>query len=208
MTTKQPTLYKLTDQDGYTYNKTKWGENVTHEATGEIDQPLCSDGWIHAYEHPLIAAFLNPIHANFSHSRLWEATGEIGKRDGQIKCGCRKLTTIREIPLPAVTTEMRIRFALLCSLETPTSPEYRQWAHDWLSNKDRSANSARDAARAADAAAASAAARAAYADADAASAAAASSAAAYAADAAYASSFNQKINLISLAEKACAHSEG
>lgn len=37
--------------------------------------------------------------------------------DGQLKCGCKTLTTVREIPLPAITTEMRVRFAILCAKE-------------------------------------------------------------------------------------------
>jgi len=55
------TLYKFTDSEGKTFRGTQWGQNVTNEATG-ISGLLCSDSWIHAYEHPLIASLMYPIH--------------------------------------------------------------------------------------------------------------------------------------------------
>ena len=76
-------LYKLTDRDGQTRNGTQWGPGMSHSGTGKGE--LCGPGWIHAYEHPLIAVLLNPIHAIFQNPRLWEAEGEVGLRDGQIK---------------------------------------------------------------------------------------------------------------------------
>ena len=147
------TLYKLTDGDGKTRNGTRWGPGVSHSGTGEGG--LCGPGWIHAYEHPLIAVLLNPIHSDFKTIRLWEAEGEVGVRDGQLKCGCATLTTIREIPLPEITTEMRVRFAILCAREASTADAaeawkaWNAWADKWLSGEDRSAAAARAAAYAA-----------------------------------------------------------
>ena len=51
------TLYKLTDGDGQTRGGTQWGPGVSHSGTGKGE--LCGPGWIHAYEHPLIAVLLN-----------------------------------------------------------------------------------------------------------------------------------------------------
>ncbi len=111
------TLYKLTDQDGYTRrnydNACLWGENVSHSGTGEGD--LCGPGYVHAYTHPLLAVLLNPIHADFPAPRLWEAEGAIAKSDRGLKVGCVTLTTIREMPLPIISTEQRVRFAILCA---------------------------------------------------------------------------------------------
>lgn len=152
MTTKMSTLYKLTDSCGKTRNDTQWGPGVSHSGTGEGG--LCGPGWIHAYEHPLIAVLMNPIHADFKNPRLWEAEGKIAIRDGQIKCGCATLTTIREIPLPEITTEMWIRFAILCTKEASTAAvgeawkAWNAWADKWLSGEDRSAAAAAAAAKA------------------------------------------------------------
>ena len=129
-------LYKLTDRDGQTRNDTQWGPGVSHSGTGEGE--LCGPGWIHAYEHPLVAVLMIPIHARFKNPRLWEAEGEVGLRDGQLKCGCKTLTTIREIPLPEITTEMRVRFAILCAKEVCGADlPWNAWADKWLSGGDR-----------------------------------------------------------------------
>lgn len=152
-------LYKLTDANGCTKNNTQWGENVTHRAQGygAGTGDLCSDRYIHAYEHPLLAVLMNPIHANFDRPRLWEAEGEVVTRDGQLKCGCVELTTIREIPVPVMTTDQRVEFAIRCALAVYNETSFVAWANKWLDGADRSAAraawAAGAAARAAEAAA-------------------------------------------------------
>ena len=207
-------LYKLTDSCGKTRNDTQWGPGVSHSGTGEGE--LCGPGWIHAYEHPLVAVLMNPIHADFQNPRLWESEGEVGLRDGQLKCGCKTLTTVREIPLPSITTEMRVRFAILCAKEVCASySAWNAWADRWLSGEDRS-EAAAEAAWAAQAAAAQAAAAeasAVWAAAWAAEAAAyrsAEAAAWAAAEAAYRSAraaaemdVGHRIDFFGIAEKAC-----
>ena len=198
------TLYKLSDSDGKTMNGTQWGPGVSHSGTGKGG--LCGPGWIHAYEHPLVAVLMNPIHASFKNPRLWEAEGEIAIRDGQLKCGCKTLTTVREIPLPSITTEMRVRFAILCAKEVCADLSWNAWADKWLSGEDRSVEAAKAAAWASyDAAAwaADAVAAAAYRPSWAAKAAA--WAAEDAAAAVYRASWGARcMNLAAIAEKACA----
>lgn len=159
------TLYKLTDENGRTYGDTQWAEGTVHKTNGKGD--LCGPGWLHAYEHPLLAALFNPIHANFRNARLWRATGGIGKRDGELKCGATRLKLGKEIALPELSTEFRVCFAIRVALVVYQEPGFVKWANDWLSGKDRS----KQAAEAADAAAWAAADAAAEAAADAADAA-------------------------------------
>jgi hypothetical protein len=135
-------LYKLTDADwktraGYS-NETLWGPGVEHEAVGDANQDLCSNGWIHAYTDPLLAVLLNPIHAAAQDPILWECEGEVGKTDHGAKVGCRKLRTIAVIPLPEVSLEQRVRFAVLCAKALGTDPKWHAWANDWLSGANRS----------------------------------------------------------------------
>ena len=191
------TLYKLTDSHHRTYGSCTWGPGVSHETSGK--GPLCSSGWLHAYEYPLLAVLLNPIHANFPAPVLWlaEGSGEC-LREGQLKLGVTKLTTVRILELPAVSTTQRIRFAILCALAVCTEPRFVRWAQAWLDTSDRSATSAFAAAYAAVAyVAASAAAAAASAD--------AAVAATYAADAAAAVAYattSQPLGLVTLAIQA------
>lgn len=139
---KPQTVYKLTDENGQTYAGTQWGPGITHTAAGNESQSLCSDAWIHAYESPLLAVLFNPIHANFQNPILWEAEGVIGKRDGQLKCGCRTLTTIRQIPLPVITIEQMVKFAIYCGLEVYENEDFVTWANNWLNGSDRTAAAA------------------------------------------------------------------
>jgi len=133
-------LYKLTDQNGQTYGETQWGPGVTHTAPGTGE--LCTNGWIHAYTDPLLAVFLNPIHANFQSPRLWECEGEVGADDHGLKVGCISLTTLRELPLPEVALDQRVRFAILCAIRDYSEPRWLAWAEGWLSGADRTAAAA------------------------------------------------------------------
>ena len=142
------TCYKLTRQDNTTHNGCKWGEGVTHETSGEGD--LCSSGWLHAYSHPLIAVFMNPRHADIKSPKLWECLGDGEYLDYHgLKCGYTRLTTVREIPLPQVTTEQRVAFAILCAKEVCKDPEWSAWADNWLRGANRTKAAARVAALAA-----------------------------------------------------------
>lgn len=143
-------LYKLTDENYRSGTApdctvTQWGFGVTHETSGDGD--LCGPGWLHAYEHPLLAALLHTLHfIDFDGLVLWECGGDGEfKRDGQLKCGVTRLTTVRQIPLPVVTPEMRIRFAILCAKKVCADKAWNTWADKWLSGDDRSDTSAESA---------------------------------------------------------------
>ena len=142
-------LYKLTKQDHTTYGGMKWGPGVSHRATGDKAGGLCTSGYIHAYTDPNLAVLLNPIHGNFSNPVLWEGEGKIYETDG-LKVGCRQFTAVKEIKLPKFTTDQRIAFAIFCAQEVYDDEEYKKWAVDWLSGKDRSAEAARAAGDAAE----------------------------------------------------------
>ena len=188
-------LYKLTDENGNSglsiwAVKTHWSEGITHEIDKNLQSPnafLCSSSFIHCYEHPLIAVFMNSRHGNFKSPILWKCKGKIEKKDGQLKCGTFSLTTIKKLPLPVLSTTQRVKIAIYCSLTQKQSEKYKKWAMNWLNGKDRTYYAA---ATAADAAAAYAADAADYAARAAAAAAAADAAAAAAADAAIAAAAN------------------
>ncbi len=133
------TLYKLTDTDHLTRRTLQWGPGVTHTASGE--GALCGPGWIHAYTHPLLAACLNPIHANYRPAILWECDGTVGKTDHGLKVGCTTLTTTRIIPLAESSTVQRVRFGISCAW-AGASASWRHWADAWLSGHDRSVRAA------------------------------------------------------------------
>ena len=132
--------YKLTDQDYCTNSGMKWGEGVSHTAKGK-GRELCTGDVIHYYTHPLLAVIFNPIHAGIDKPVLWTFRGRSVAFDGT-KGGVKKGTTLKRIPLPVVTTEQRVRFAILCALEVCKDSQFKKWAEDWLSGKDRTRSAA------------------------------------------------------------------
>jgi len=181
-------LYKLTDEQGNTRKNTHWDVGTKHEVRRELricTHPLCTSSYIHAYENPLVAVLMNPIHANFKAPILWRAVGWVSRREGELKCGCFSLRIIEKLPLPEISVAQRIRIGIYSALSICSEPDFVLWAKNWLAGTDRTVSAAATAANAyvANASAASAVAyAAAYANATAAYAtAAAANASAYAA---------------------------
>jgi hypothetical protein len=144
------TIYKLTDENMRTYNDFQWEIGKTYETNGRGD--LCGPGWLHAYTDPLLAVLLNPIHADLKAPRLFRGEGLVGKTDGGLKIGCSRMVLREELPLPQVTTEQRIKFAIYCALEVYKEPNFTRWAQGWLAAADAAARAAYTAAAAARAA--------------------------------------------------------
>jgi hypothetical protein len=142
-------LYKLTDEYGNTKNNTHWDVGVKHEIAKELRDctiPLCSSSYIHAYENPLIAVFMNPAHADFKPPILWLATGWVSRREGMLKCGCFSLRTIKKLPLPVLSITQRVKIGIHCALFVYTEPTFVEWAKNWLAGVDRTAAAAAAAA--------------------------------------------------------------
>ena len=145
-------LYKLTDKDGYTrpgeYNALQWSVGVTHKAV-KRGRELCTDQVIHAYTSQFLAVVLNPIHADIKSPRLWLCDGRVVADDNGLKVGVKSLTVKQELALPAVTADMRVKFALLCASQVYKNKNFLLFVDNWLSGKDRSIQAADLAARAA-----------------------------------------------------------
>jgi len=121
-----------------TYHGYQWQLNKTRTASGE--GKLCGPGWLHAYESPLLAVLHQPIHVHFSDPRLFRgmASGKI-YRDGGMKIGVQSLMLQEELPLPVITQEQRIRYAIRCAWAVSADAGWQQWAKQWIDGRDRSA---------------------------------------------------------------------
>lgn len=137
-------VYKLTSQNGTTHNGTKWGPGARYEVAGPLE--MCGNG-IHAYSDPLLAVLLNPIHAEINSPRLWECEASDEHIDDHGLKSCHRwLQTVRELPVPQITTEQRVRFAILCAIDSGAdNPAWVAWALHWLDGSDRSHEAAEDA---------------------------------------------------------------
>ena len=149
---KQTRIYKLTDQSMKTYNGFQWKLNV--KAPTLQGGALCSNGLYHAYTHPLLAAFLNPIHANISEPLLFQGFGygeEVS--DNGLKVGYASMKLTKQIELPQPTTVQRVAFALICAKTVYKDAPFVAFADAYLLGSDRSESAAESGARAAESAA-------------------------------------------------------
>jgi len=144
--------YKITDEKDQTYGGCQWGEGITHTADGGGE--LCTEHWIHAYSHKLVAIFMNPAHGNYNPKtmHLWECEAELGRDDRGLKFGTTKLTSIKRCRIPRISRAVKIRFAIYCALEVYKDKDFKRWADNWLSGEDRSTEATEAAAWAAGAA--------------------------------------------------------
>ncbi len=128
---------KLTNADYTTYGGMKWGEGITHFATG-LTTEVCSDGWIHFYTDPLLAVFFNRIDGDFPDDAvLWEfeASGEVKQSDH--KNGCKVGQTVKQIPKPVISILQRVEIVILIAKHYYTEPAWNRWADKWLDGTDR-----------------------------------------------------------------------
>ena len=127
--------YKLTEKNmmtGLTYTPIRWEIGKEQEASGQGG--LCGSGWIHVYTNPVLAVMLNPIHADFINPRIFECECEgKSKTDHGLKEGWTKVTLTKELPLPEITIEQGIKFAILCTKKVYTDSAWIRWAEDWVS---------------------------------------------------------------------------
>lgn len=139
---KKEIRYKLTDQNmktwgGFQWELGKWAPPL--DGGGD----LCTEHWYHFYASASLAILLNPVHANFDQPRLFEAEVK-GKSldEGDLKEGWTEARIIKEIDIPKMSTEQRIKIIVLCVLEMYSEEEYKKWAINLLSGKDRLDSSA------------------------------------------------------------------
>ena len=149
-------IYKLTNQNLQTHDGFQWVPGNWKKTSGGGD--LCGPGWLHGYCDPLVAIFMNPIHANISNPILWQGEG-CGKflDDRGLKCGFTEMRIIKKIKPYKFTPEKLVEIAIVCAIESGYNDEdFISWACHWMDGSDRSAEAAAEAwaaAKAAEAAA-------------------------------------------------------
>lgn len=131
-------LYKVTDKNNQTRNKTRWGKGVKHSAndlfgSGNFSMEAM---YLYAYRTPELAALYAPVHLeHFDGFRLWEAKGEIGDIDSTT-AKCEWIHTIKEIPFPKIDVFTRVVFSLFVTLKIFKNDVWRTWALSLVLNND------------------------------------------------------------------------
>jgi hypothetical protein len=144
--------YKLLSQKMTSYNRMKWEINkpITIFKPGN---EMCTDQVLHCYNHPLLAAFLNPIHLGISDPRLFLIeVDEIVASDG-LKFASKSQKILEEMPYIDISISKRIEIGIRVAKTVYSDEGWNLWADKWLNGTVRSKESA-NAADGADAAAA------------------------------------------------------
>lgn len=153
------TRYKLTNQDLTTHEGHPWVVGEWQEIL-TADVKICTADVFHYYYSPEQAVLFNPIHAAIQAPLLWEIECSEEVNTDTLKGACKRMRLVRQIPLPVITPEQRVAFAIYCAEAVADDPTWLAWASGWMSGEDRSVKAA---AKAAEAWAAEAKARAAWA---------------------------------------------
>jgi hypothetical protein len=138
--------YKLTDQNLQTHMGCQWVVGEWVQAPGKLAQSLCSDGWIHFYDDPLLAVFFNPIHANIDKPRLWEIEIDGDTKVDATKGGARRARLLTELPLSLITPTQRVEIGIRCVQGLHSEPNFVIWAENWLNGTNRTKTAAAKAA--------------------------------------------------------------
>ena len=138
--------YKLTDQNLQTHMGCQWVVGEWVQAPGKLAQSLCSDGWIHFYDDPLLAVFFNPIHANIDKPRLWEIETDGDTKVDATKGGARRARLLTELPLSLITPTQRVEIGIRCVQGLHSEPNFVIWAENWLNGTNRTKTAAAQAA--------------------------------------------------------------
>jgi hypothetical protein len=130
--------YKLVDQQMQSYGGFQWTIGETYTANGKGQ--LCGSGWLHFYEHPLLAVLHNPIHARIENPILLEVDIPDNAnilREGYLKLGATIATPCRRVELPSITTAQHIAYGLLVVLTVSQNADFKAWAESWLDGSGR-----------------------------------------------------------------------
>jgi len=133
--------YKLLTQEMTSYKDTQWeiGVPISISKPGNA---MCTDQVLHCYNHPLLASFLNTVHANIKNPRLFLIeVDSIVNNDG-LKFASKSQTLLEEIPYIDIPLLKRIEIAIKIAKTMHKEEEWSLWADRWLSGEDRSKESA------------------------------------------------------------------
>jgi len=114
-------LFKLTEQDFTTYNKSmSWKLNETNSVSKKENPKLCYSDVIHAYKNKNLGLLLNPIHAVISNPIIFECEGKVVVKDWN-KVGVFRLTPKKKLQQPKwykneeTRKKVQQQFAILCA---------------------------------------------------------------------------------------------
>lgn len=127
--------YLITDHHGRDEHGRLWDRHVSHTVFGEGE--VWDKGWIRTFEHPFIAAMMNPVSMDELAPLLWLCdTFGAPKLNHNINIGWVRVKTLRKLSWPFVTAWERMKFAVLCVNQTTDAEDWKDWTERWLDGDD------------------------------------------------------------------------
>lgn len=129
---------KLTTQGRKTRGGFRWEADVWNRIEKwDRGNGLCSEGYFHCYDDPILAVVLNPAHASIRNPRLFRVNvrGSRATDDG-LKYGFTMMKLAEEMELPEITATQHVRLGILCVKEICDDPKWTEWADGWLRGEE------------------------------------------------------------------------
>jgi hypothetical protein len=132
-------LYFIADQQGHLADDRILTCGKFKQKIGSKDDPLAKySGPVHT--SPLVAALTHPDSVNGEANKMFEVNRWKVNVDAK---NPEAYTVVKEVAVPTVTIGQKVAFAVATVREIYHDQDFVKWADDWLSGKDRSAESAR-----------------------------------------------------------------
>jgi len=118
-------------------DKSNWEIDKTYQSPGKGELHE-RENWFRCYDSPILAVFHSSLYeSGFKKPRLFEADTMDGiiNRSGQLLIGTSKIKLIKEVDLPRVTAIQKIAYMVLCMLEWyPMEGITSDWIPEWFEN--------------------------------------------------------------------------
>ena len=98
---------------------------------------------------PLLAVLHAPLHVDSDYTKMIEIEVSEVYAPNQMKLGFTTGVVGKDVPLPKITLEQKLRYAIGSACSVCEEKPFRKWADNWISGKDRTKATAWATARAA-----------------------------------------------------------
>jgi len=115
----------------------------TKKESGQSRSPKW-DNWIVALTNPVLACLLQRAYTDEEDLTLWDCYGYVEYVMRPNLALCTEMVYNQKARKPIISHLTRVKFGLGCVSKVYKSPVFMNWILDWVSGKDRSAQTARE----------------------------------------------------------------
>lgn len=113
-----------------------------HFNINEIYHETNENKFFHLYDNIEVAAMMSATYQAGLDYKIFQVTAEHLISNDGIRLVFEKVKILNEVELPKFTTEQRILFAVLCTLDVISNKFFESWANEYLTKVDQSVKTA------------------------------------------------------------------